>query len=115
MGSVGCAKDLLCISASAHYCSYCLHGCGTLDAHQKRVIVEKEGVPACLPAGPHPPLQLSPVVSEHRAELHAGLPSSERLESVPAEQVEGGCADSNRTESQGLSPRDVAVMGLSAR
>lgn len=90
LGSPGCAKDLLCISLGA-LCR-CLRGCATLDAPPKWVRVFP------------PAFLLVLVLCSARAELRAGLLSTGRSKESSAERVEGGCADSNRTASQGLSP-----------
>lgn len=110
-------RPLVHFSECSTFCSRCLCGCSTLDAHPKCVTVKRK---VFQPAFLLVLLVGSPSSSalrrsSTRAELCAGLLSSERSESSSAERVEGGRADSNGTESWGLSPLGCGSSGFVSR
>lgn len=75
-------------SECSTYCSCCLCGCGTLDAHQRGVTVQRKAPAAFLQVltlcSPRSALQCSST----GAELHVGLPSLQISESLSAEWME---------------------------
>lgn len=98
-------------SECSTYCSCCLCGCGTLDAHQRGVTVEREGS-CCLPAGPHPLLPtLRCAMLEHWSRAACWAPVPGQIRVLVCRVDGGGCANCNRTEGWSLSPVGADVMG----